>query len=472
MLPIELAIQNEQLKTSHAEVAAGRALFADLYDFAPTGYLTFDRAGAIRLVNLTGTHLLGIERSRLVNRRFGQFVAADDRRAFSEFLGKVFVSEAKVCCELTLPQAGSQPLVVQLEGTRSADGQECRAVLLDITERKRKVLDNIPVGVFWKDRNFIYLGCNSTCARAAGLSVPSEIIGLSDHDLVWKANTEASRADDRAVMESGIPKHNYEEALLQPDGRIGRIITHKVPLQDKEGNVFGMMGTFEDITERKRAEQTLRAKEVAETANRAKCVFLANMSHEIRTPLSAILGFSQLLLRERGMSGQQLDHLLTINRSGEHLLKLINDILEMSKIEAGRTKLNSVGFDLHAELADLDKMLRQRAESKGLRLETRCDCPLLRWVSMDHLGVVYVASEPTVAPQQADELTRESLAVLPSDLLEAMRKAILGGDIFRLNELIEKIAPDHPCTAQALRKLTAGFEFDQLNQLFQPEGTP
>jgi CheY-like chemotaxis protein len=122
-----------------------------------------------------------------------------------------------------------------------------------------------------------------------------------------------------------------------------------------------------DITERKRLEEELAvAKAAAESANRAKSAFLANMSHEIRTPMNAILGFSTLLLRDGGITGQPRQNLETIQRSGEHLLGLINDILEMSKIEAGRVELRAGAFDLHALLGDLERMFRQRAEERGL----------------------------------------------------------------------------------------------------------
>jgi PAS domain S-box-containing protein len=134
---IELEMQNEQLQQARAKAETFLAQYTDLYEFAPAGYLTLDREGTIRLVNLTSVRLLGVERSRLVKRRFGQFVAESDRRVFSDFLEKVFASQAKESCEVTLPQEGSQPLVVRIEGTRSADGQECRAVVLDITARKR-----------------------------------------------------------------------------------------------------------------------------------------------------------------------------------------------------------------------------------------------------------------------------------------------------------------------------------------------
>ena len=110
------------------------------------------------------------------------------------------------------------------------------------------------------------------------------------------------------------------------------------------------------------------AAERAEVANRAKSQFLAKMSHELRTPLNAILGFTQLMTRDTSLLPQQLEQLKIINRSGEHLLALINDVLEMSKIEAGSLTLNETGFDLYQMLFSIEELLRIKALEKGLQI--------------------------------------------------------------------------------------------------------
>jgi signal transduction histidine kinase/CheY-like chemotaxis protein len=184
------------------------------------------------------------------------------------------------------------------------------------------------------------------------------------------------------MAETGQPIPAAELSLLRKDGSRVSVFSNHAIVQ-VPGRMQELFCIDIDITERKQAEQDRIAREAAEVANRAKSIFVANMSHEIRTPMNAILGFAQVLERDPSLTPQQAEHVRIIARSGGHLLHLINDILDMSKIEAGRTTLSEADFCLHDLLSDLELMFRSRAVAKGLQLLVERDESVPRYVTAD-----------------------------------------------------------------------------------------
>jgi PAS domain S-box-containing protein len=165
-------------------------------------------------------------------------------------------------------------------------------------------------------------------------------------------------------------RYDAEYAYRRPkDGKV--IWVHSIGnvVRDGSGKAAGISGVDQDITQQKIMEHELNnAKEAAEAANKAKSVFLANMSHEIRTPMNAILGFTQILLKDQDLVEKNRNYLEIINRSGEHLLTLINEILEMSKIEAGHVTYNPVTFNLSLLIHDIRSMFIPKMEAKDLSM--------------------------------------------------------------------------------------------------------
>jgi PAS domain S-box-containing protein len=182
--------------------------------------------------------------------------------------------------------------------------------------------------------------------------------------------------DDRADLKQKIQEaialakpYAIEHRITKTDGAIRYLYGRGEAIQNHQGQVIKLFGTAMDITERKQVELELqKAKEAAEAANHAKSTFLSNMSHELRTPLNIILGFTQLMAKSDTLSPDHLENINIINRSGEHLLTLINDVLDMAKIESGSITLNKKIFNLHHFLDELETMFRLKANDKGLEL--------------------------------------------------------------------------------------------------------
>ena len=292
-----------------------------------------------------------------------------------------------------------------------------RAMLLE-------VLNSIPQSVFWKDKNSVYQGCNSSFAKDAGIIDPEKIIGKTDHDMPWlKDDCESYISDDREVINSGRPKRHIIEQLTRSDGTRVWVDTSKVPLFEQNGESFGVLGLYEDITERKHAEaELLAAKEASEKANQAKSMFLANMSHEIRTPMNGIIGFTKILESTR-LDEPQKEYVNILKISTYHLLEIINDILDISKIESGKFKLVYEEFNFKELFNQVVEMFRPAAEKKQLSFKV-CISPKINY---------FAFGDPTRLNQMLSNLISNSVKFTETGSIEVIAEEIeKNGDMVRI----------------------------------------
>ena len=288
---------------------------------------------------------------------------------------------------------------VEVSSTYSdvADGQFF-VFLRDITERKlaednlrqseerlKNLVDTSSDWVWEVDINGVYTYASPKVTELLGY-LPEEIVGKTPFDLM--PPDEAARVGEEfsKIAAEQAPIRNLENINRHKDGRIVVLETSGFALIDAQGNFAGYRGMDRDITERKLAERTQQerrkwleqeveartealttAKEAAEAANIAKSAFLANMSHEIRTPMNGIIGMASIL-RRKGVTAEQAKHLDTIDASTQHLLSVINDILDISKIESGKFTLEEVPVVVSSVMANVSSILSERVKVKGLHL--------------------------------------------------------------------------------------------------------
>ena len=390
-------------------------LYRDLYDNAPCGYHSLNEAGVIVEVNDTELRMLGYCREEYVGQPISKFMPPEGaetfRRHFPDFLRSGQIRDLDI--DYLRKDGSICPCIVSADGVRDATGAIVftRSTLIDNTERQAKarelaaiqeqmrlraeeaeaaslqlseqqrfirtITDAVPSVIGYWDSELHNRFANKAYLRWFG-KTPDEMARIHISDLLSEALFKANEPMMRQAL-SGTAVH-FERELPIPDGSETRhaLIDYIPDIVD--GSVKGFFVLITDISENRRWELQLeslnaelaRRADEAEAATRAKSTFLANMSHEIRTPMNGILGMAHIL-RRGSLSPHQADQLDKIIGSGKHLLGVINDILDISKIEAGKLTLDETDFVLDDVLRAAIAVIEESIRTKGLRLVVETD---------------------------------------------------------------------------------------------------
>lgn len=241
----------------------------------------------------------------------------------------------------------------------------------DSEQRLRDILDHAPILIYINDLEGNYTFVNKEFERLMELSI-DDVINKTDYDLFPSQRAERNIKQNKKVIESRSVQM-FENSSIKK-GVEHYFVDILFPITDINGEIYATSGWTIDISDRKRSEDALmKAKELAESADRLKSAFLATMSHELRTPLNSIIGFTGILLKELAgpLNSEQTKQLNMIQGSGKHLLDLINDVLDISKIEAGELVVTFDWFDFNKLLNKIISVVRPLAEKKEIELELK-----------------------------------------------------------------------------------------------------
>ncbi len=312
---VELELQSQELKREKEKAAAiASEKYEELFDYAPSGYFSFNRNGEIVKVNLSGAKLLGKVRSHLVNSSFGFFLSADSRIVFSEFLDMIFAGNEKLVCELSLSADFIDPVFIQLTGILSEDPDLCRVIVSDVTTQKQL------------EQNLSEANTELVFQNEEKEKRSAELV-IANKELVFQNAEKANRAAELTVANNDLIFQNEKELKL-----------------------------------------------VAElaTLNAEKDKFFSVIAHDLRGPLSSFLGLTSLLNEK--LTGMTLDEIqvmaILMKKSATNLNNLLGNLLEWSRMQRGLATFNPVSFILRQPVSEIIETIQEAANKKNISIST------------------------------------------------------------------------------------------------------
>jgi PAS domain S-box-containing protein len=353
-----------------------------------------DREGQIVFVNQTWHLLTGFDSSSDEERNLYDLVHPQDRESFWEDFCKFIQGESdthRIYTRLFTRSGEFRAVTLALLDLRTVDARQLRVVgtITDIEERRRAeqalseaekkyrtIWENAAGGIYQMTPEGRYLSANPAMARILGFDDADQMIGNIRNAHKLYISQHEHQKFMRAMEYTDALQH-CEVKMLRNDGATIWVSENARPIRDDDGNILYIEGSIEDITQRKNADLEMReAKIQSDLANRAKSEFLANMSHELRTPLSSIIGFSEMIRDEVfGPVGHRAywEYSRDIYDSGKKLLNIINDILDVSRIEAGQRQLNEGQVNPDKVLSEAIELLQGRADEAGVSIINELD---------------------------------------------------------------------------------------------------
>ncbi|MGR3278991.1 ATP-binding protein, partial [Acaryochloris marina NIES-2412] len=390
-----LAQQHNDLQDTRQELEVQRHRYQSLFDFAPDGYLITDMEGTIQEVNIFAEMLFNRNQTDLIEHSLLDFMVGVEPVQFQMQLHILKNSRPLIDWEVQLQPHSRSPIPVSIAVSAIFDperhGNSLRWLVRDISDRKKveialeeseanlqSVLRNIPSYVLKMDREGQILYFNQLSTD----DVYQDIIGTHFQEIITETGQDIQRIALEQVFRSEKPI-TIEVSGTSSKGREKTFEILIAPIF-MLGKVESALIIATDFTERNRTRSELmRAKEAAEAANVAKSRFIANMSHEFRTPLNGVMGYSQLVLRDQNISSQQQEYIKVILRCGDHLLSLVDEVLTLSKLDAGVIIFEPEDVNLFQLCKILKDLFSLKAETKNIELYFHISESVPEYISTD-----------------------------------------------------------------------------------------